>query len=234
MVFGFLSDLLMGKYSVICVLRRVDLASPLACVLIVVVLLADFSAFACVAVLVVLLCTGSLEGFNMETMNSSCIKSINTTSLSWTLVAIKFCIYSLGENICPTYFFLAFVVLPLKVSFFGVRESLSLDKAEDGERGESSLSLSSLSAWILWGVGGPVWGLLPSSPAEAGMGEVGVLGLVGVVAVAPAWLGLDGTFAELTDVGELWSCSSFRAWLRVQTVRLGGVVKAVTASALSA
>lgn len=144
------------------------------------------------------------------------------------------CVTVLVVLLCTGSFFLAFVVFPLKVSFFGVRESFSLDKAEDGDRGESSLSLSSLSAWILWGVGGPVWGLLPSSPAEAGVGEVGVLGPIGVVAVAPAWLGLEGTLAELGAVGELWSCNSFRAWLRVQTVRLGGVVKAVTGFALSA
>ena len=54
-------------------------------------------------------------------------------------------------------------------------DSLSLERAEEGESGESSRNFSSLRAWILWGVGGPVWGLEQSS-VTGELEEVGVVG----------------------------------------------------------
>lgn len=45
-----------------------------------------------------------------------------------------------------TYFLLALAVLSLNLSFFGVRDSLSLESAEEGESGESRRNLSSLRA----------------------------------------------------------------------------------------
>lgn len=135
-----------------------------------------------------------------------------------------------------TYFLLALVVLSLNLSFFGVSDSLSLERADEGESGESSRNFSSLRAWILWGVGGPVWGLEQSS-VTSDVEEVGVVGVdtavgmsglaEGVAILTEHWgdkvllVELEGLTPLLGAAVEDWSCSSFSAWLRVQTVRWG-------------
>lgn len=155
------------------------------------------------------------------------IKKLVTDQLSFWLI------YS-------TYFLLALVVLPLIASFFGANESLSLERAVEGESGESSRNLSSLSAWILWGVGGPVWEVHPSSTALQ-LEDVGVEGADTATGESdvgegtgewsehgiarPLLVGLEGAFRLLMAVGDDCSWSSFSAWLRVHTVRLGGVTR---------
>lgn len=93
-----------------------------------------------------------------------------------------------------TYFLLALVVLSLNLSFFGVSDNLSFERAEVGESGESSRNFSSLRAWILWGVGGPVWGLEQSS-VTSDVEEVGVVGVDAVVGIS----GLAEGVAILTE-----------------------------------